>query len=141
MHLEREWFRGFAGPLGGVWDGTRAAFDGVLQLASGQRAHHYFAQAGGDPFVAAAHDITLFVFLVFALVAAFGVIRRLPAAYGAYVAAALALPLSFPVATQPLMSLPRFLSVLFPLFMWLALALRGRRLRALARRSPASRSE
>jgi hypothetical protein len=29
------------------------------------------------------------------------------------------LPLSFPVAPQPLMSLPRFLVVLFPLFMWL----------------------
>ena len=36
--------------------------------------------------------------------------------------AALALPLSFPVGPQPLMSLPRFLAVLFPLFMWLALA-------------------
>jgi hypothetical protein len=52
-----------------------------------------------------------------------GVVRRLPAAYGAYVVAALALPLSFPVGPQPLMSLPRFLAVLFPLFMWLALAL------------------
>ena len=34
--------------------------------------------------------------------------------------AALALPLSYPVAPQPLMSLPRFLVVLFPLSMWLA---------------------
>jgi hypothetical protein len=42
------------------------------------------------------------------------------------VVAALALPLSFPVGPQPLMSLPRFLAVLFPLFMWLALACRDR---------------
>jgi hypothetical protein len=35
------------------------------------------------------------------------------------VLAALALPLSYPVGPQPLMSLPRFLAVLFPLFMWL----------------------
>ncbi|MEA2290295.1 MAG: hypothetical protein QOD55_2292, partial [Solirubrobacteraceae bacterium] len=42
-----------------------------------------------------------------------------PPAYGAYVACALALPLSYPVGPQPLMSLPRFLAVLFPLFMWL----------------------
>jgi hypothetical protein len=42
-----------------------------------------------------------------------------PLAYGAYVVAALALPLSWPVTPQPLMSLPRFELVLFPLFMWL----------------------
>jgi hypothetical protein len=62
-------------------------------------------------------------------VALVGVLRRLPAAYGAYVAAALALPLSFPVGPQPLMSLPRFLAVLFPLFMWLALVCRTPRRR------------
>ena len=51
--------------------------------------------------------------------AVIGVLRRLSPAYGAYVLAALALPLSFPVSPQPLMSLPRFLAVLFPLLMWL----------------------
>ena len=49
-----------------------------------------------------------------------GAFRRLPRAYGAYALAALALPLSYPVDPQPLMSLPRFIAVLFPLFMWLA---------------------
>jgi hypothetical protein len=34
------------------------------------------------------------------------------------VIAALALPLSYPVSAQPLMSLPRFLMVLFPLLIW-----------------------
>ena len=48
-------------------------------------------------------------------------------AYGAYVVTALALPLSFPVGPQPLMSLPRFLAVLFPIFMWLALVCEERR--------------
>jgi hypothetical protein len=48
------------------------------------------------------------------------VLRTLPFAYGAYLITALALPLSYPVTTQPLMSLPRFLVVLFPLPMWLA---------------------
>ena len=37
------------------------------------------------------------------------------------------LPLSFPVQPQPLMSLPRFVAVLFPIFMWLALAGEERR--------------
>jgi hypothetical protein len=36
------------------------------------------------------------------------------------VVAAQMLPLSYPVEPQPLMSLPRFLLVLFPIFMWLA---------------------
>jgi hypothetical protein len=48
-----------------------------------------------------------------------GIARRLPPAYVAYVVAALAMPLSWPVAPQPLMSLPRFEAVLFPAFMWL----------------------
>ena len=34
---------------------------------------------------------------------------------------ALLLPLSAPVGWQPLLSLPRFVAVLFPLFIWLAL--------------------
>ena len=52
--------------------------------------------------------------------------RALPFAYGAYVIVALAMPLSYPVAPQPLMSLPRFLLVLFPLTMWLAAWLAAR---------------
>jgi hypothetical protein len=121
MHLQDVWYRSFAGPFGAVVDGTRAAWDGLLQLASGSREHLYFTSAGGDPFTVAGHNLELFAFLVFALVAAVGVVRRLPRPYSAYVVAALALPLSFPVAPQPLMSLPRFLAVLFPLFMWIAL--------------------
>src|SRR5205807_7167428 len=86
---------------------------------------------GGSPFVAAGHNLVLFAFLVFAVVAVVGVARTLPFAYTAYVCASLALPLSFPVGPQPLMSLPRFLSVLFPIFMWLAVACRTRRRRDL----------
>ncbi len=59
--------------------------------------------------------------LVFAAVACVGIFRRLPAAYGVWVAGSLVLPLSLPVKPQPLMSLPRFLAVLFPIFMWLAI--------------------
>ena len=70
--------------------------------------------------------MVLFGFLLVAVPAIVGVLRRLPLAYGAYVLAALALPLSYPVAAQPLMSLPRFLLVLFPLFMWLGAFLERR---------------
>ena len=120
MHLQSVWYRSFELPLGAVIDGAQAAWEGARQLLSGAREPVFFEPAGGDPFIAAAHNLELFAFLVVALIATAGVLRRLPAAYGAYVVAALALPLSFPVAPQPLMSLPRFLAVLFPLFMWLA---------------------
>ncbi len=121
------WGREFAGPLVGVWDGLVAAVDGARQLASGSRDPVFFERAGGDPFRVAALNLTLFGSLVFAVVAAVGVLRRLPFAYGAYVVAALALPLSYPVEPQPLMSLPRFLVVLFPIFMWMAVVCEERR--------------
>ena len=114
------WGREFAGPLVGVWDGASAALDGLRQLLSGSTETVYFEQAGGDPMRVAAINLMLFGFLCFGLVATVGVLRRLPFAYGAYMVAALMLPLSYPVEPQPLMSLPRFLLVLFPIFMWLA---------------------
>ncbi len=75
----------------------------------------YFQAGEGSPFVSAGHNLMLLAFLAAAVPAVIGVLRRLPLAYGAYVLAALALPLSYPVSSQPLMSLPRFLVVLFPL--------------------------
>jgi Mannosyltransferase (PIG-V) len=103
LHAQDVWLRHFAGPFGGIWDGTSAAWRGLHRL--------------DQPFARA--DVVLFAFLVLAVPAVAGVLRRLPPAYGAYVVAALALPLTYPVGPQPLMSLPRFLAVLFPLFMWL----------------------
>jgi len=126
FNAQEVWFRSFAGPFAGAWDGVVAAVQGTRQLLSGAREPVYFTAAGGDPFVVARHNIELLVWLVLALVAVAGVLRRLPAAYGAYVVAALALPLSYPVGPQPLMSLPRFVAVLFPLAIWLALWMTGR---------------
>lgn len=115
-----------AGPLGGLWQGTSAAFQGVRQLLSGSGETVYWTSAAGDPLRNAALNIEMFAFLVFGLVATVGALRRLPLAYGAYAAAALALPLAYPVRTLPLFSLPRFLAVVFPLFIWLALVVRER---------------
>ncbi len=120
FHAQDVWGRHFAGPYLGVWDGLQAAFEGARQLFSMQQAHAYFPTGGESPFVAAEHNLLLLAFLAAALVATAGVLRRLPAAYGVYVIAALALPLSYPVTAQPLMSLPRFLLVLFPLNIWFA---------------------
>lgn len=127
-HVQQFWNRSFAGPLVGIWDGTTAAVDGVRQLLSGARDPVYFEQAGGDPFRVAAQNVVLLGFLCFAIAGVVGVLRRLPFAYGLYVVAALMLPLSYSVPAQPLMSLPRFLAVLFPIFMWLGAASEERRM-------------
>lgn len=126
FHAQSVWLRHFTGPFAGVWDGSVAAFDGARQLLGGSREPVYFSIAAGDPFVIGAQNLLLFASLLFAVAGTVGVLRRLPFAYGAYLLAALALPLSYPVVAQPLMSLPRFLAVLFPLHMWLALWARER---------------
>ena len=118
FHAQQVWFRHFAGPFGGVWDGAVAAWDGLRQLVHGPAPPVYFSQAGGDPLMVAGQNLMLFGFLVLGAVALVGAFRRLPFAYGAYCLVALALPLSYPVTPQPLMSLPRYEVVLFPLFMW-----------------------
>jgi hypothetical protein len=120
FHAQQVWGRHFAGPYLGIWDGMKAGFESARQLLSLQRHHLYFPAASGDPFVSAGHNLLLLAFLTAAVPAVLGVLRVLPFAYGAYVIAALAMPLSYPVAPQPLMSLPRFLVVLFPLSMWFA---------------------
>jgi hypothetical protein len=130
LDVQDAWSRELSVPLGAAWDGLVAAVDGVRQLASGRRSPVYFEVAAGDPFRIAAINIMLFGSLVFAAVACLGVVRRLPKAYGVWMVAALLLPLSFPVTPQPLMSLPRFLAVLFPIFMWLALVCEERRITA-----------
>ncbi len=119
FHAQDVWGRHFAGPYLGVWDAVKAAVEGARQLLSFQRHHVYFPSAGGSPFVNAGHNLMLLAFLFAAVPALIGVLRRLPLAYGVYILLSLALPLSYPVSSQPLMSLPRFLLVLFPLGIWL----------------------
>ncbi|HWX74123.1 MAG TPA: mannosyltransferase family protein, partial [Solirubrobacteraceae bacterium] len=114
------WGRHFAGPFGAIWDGSKAGFDGLRQLLSMQSHHVYFTAANGSPTVAASHDLINLAFLAAAAVGVVGVLRTLPLAYGAYVLGALAVPLSYPARAEPLMSLPRYMLVLFPLQMWLA---------------------
>jgi Mannosyltransferase (PIG-V) len=127
FHAQHVWGRDFGVPFAGVWQGLVAGFDGLRQLLSGQSRHVYFAATQGSPSIAAGHNLMLLAFLALALPAVVGVFRRLPLAYGVYVLVALAVALSTPVASQPLMSLPRFLVVLFPLSIWAAAWLAPRR--------------
>jgi len=118
-HAQALWMRHFE-PLGGLFRGARAAWLSLRQLVHGSRTPPYFTDSGGDPFHTAGDNLMLFGFVVFALVACAGALRRLPLAYGAYAAVALAMTLSYPIDWQPLISFPRYIAVLFPLQMWLA---------------------
>jgi hypothetical protein len=118
-HAQALWLRHFE-PLGALTGGVRAAALGLRQLVHGSPTPRYFDESLGDPFQVAADSLMLLGFLVFAVVACVGALRRLPLAYGAYAAVALAMTLSYPLDAQPLMSLPRYMVVLFPLQMWLA---------------------
>ena len=118
LHAHQVWFRHFAGPFGGIWDGAKAAWAGVRQLVHGPAPPVYFTVAAGNPLVVAEQNLVLFGFLVVALIALVGAFRRLPFAYGAYALVALSLPLSYPVTPQPLQSISRYAMVIFPLFMW-----------------------
>ena len=123
------WHRQLTFPFGGAIDGAVAAFAGAVQLLSASRSPVRFPPAGGDPFLVAAHNLSDFAYLVIAVVALVGALRRLAPAYGAWALCALAVPLSYPVGPQPLASLPRYLAVLFPLHMWAAAWAAGRRRR------------
>jgi hypothetical protein len=118
-HAQALWLRHFE-PLGAAAGGVRAAWLGLRQLVHGSPTPRYFGENGGDSFLVAGDSRMLLGLLVFALVACAGALRRLPFAYGAYAAVALAMTLSYPLDAQPLMSLPRYIVVLFPLQMWLA---------------------
>ncbi|MCK9247417.1 MAG: hypothetical protein M0P31_00325 [Solirubrobacteraceae bacterium] len=122
--MQQEWGRETVGPWEGAWLGIRAATDGAWSIL-GVGAHL--------PARVAWQDVVLLLSLVVGVVALLGAVRRLPLAYGAYAAGSILLPLTTPVVGDghPLMSLPRFLAVLFPLAIWAGWwALRGPRWRA-----------
>ncbi len=115
-----------AGPFGGAWDGTRAAWAGVRQLASGSHTHIYWSPVRDtDPMRAAAVNLETFVFLVLLVALTVVAWRRFGAPYGVFCAVSLAIPLSVPSERWPLLSMPRFGLVLFPCFLALA-AIGGR---------------
>jgi hypothetical protein len=131
LHAQRIWSRHLspAGPLGGIWDGLRAGWAGVEQLASGSHTHAYWAPVQNtDPIRAATINLENLAFLVLFLVLTVLVWRRFGAPYGLFAAISLAIPLSVPSERWPLLSMPRFGLTIFPFF--LALASIGGRPRA-----------
>lgn len=110
-HVQTYWSRGFHGPFSAVWYAIPKTWQASYELFTGSH----------DTFESPVAKLALFGALALAVVALVGVFRRLPLAYGAYLLVALLPPLSSPWPAHPLMSFPRFLAVLFPVHMWLAL--------------------
>jgi hypothetical protein len=98
-----------AGPFGGIWQA----------LLHWTPSHADFQHAIA---VNAESLVALVVFVPLAVVAW----RRFGAPYGLFAVLSLALPLSYPSARWPLLSLPRFGLVIFPLFLALAAITAGR---------------
>jgi hypothetical protein len=110
LHAQALWSRGWHGPLGAIPDAFEQA-----RAALG----HPFGPVHGDDFEPGWFVLGQFALLIGAVVAAVGAVRLQPG-LGAYAAAALVVPLLQPFPDHPLLSLPRFLAVLFPLHVWLA---------------------
>jgi hypothetical protein len=109
-----------AGPLGGLWNGLRATWAGIEQLATGDRVHAFWTGSHSDALYVATHNLEDFAF--FAVFLWLGIVawRRFGAPYGLYVLVGLAIPLSVPHLGYPLESMPRFCLTLFPAFLALA---------------------
>jgi hypothetical protein len=110
VHAQERWHRHLsaAGPLGGIWD-----------------AFTNWVPPGADHSHAIAVNVEALVAL--ALLVALTVVawRRFGAPYGLFAAVSIAIPLSLPSDRWPLLSMPRFGLVIFPVFLALA-ALGGR---------------
>jgi hypothetical protein len=105
-----------AGPLGGIWDGLVAGWRGIEQFVVGHGTH----VPDANPMHAAAENVQALAFLALLLALTVVAWRRFGAPYGLFAALSLAIPLSYPSSRWPLLSLPRFGLVIFPLFLALA---------------------
>jgi hypothetical protein len=111
-----------AGPFGGIWDGLVAGWHGLQQFVVG----HGTNVPGTNPMHAAAENLQALLFLVLFLVLTVVAWRRFGAPLGVFAAVSLLIPLSYPSSRWPLLSLPRFGLVIFPLFLALAALTAGR---------------
>ena len=101
--------RSLDGPIVGLLDGLEAGWLGLRDFVTGD----------GEPDALQRNTLALLV-LAGAVAGAVWLFRSLHPAYGAYVVAALVPALSAPNDFTPLLGLPRYVTVLFPLFICLA---------------------
>ena len=123
MAAQHYWNRKFSLPAVAVVDGARAAIRSVRAIAA---RPDVFLDVSRLPFRdqwLTMGNLTAFLALLFAAALLVVCWRRLPASYTVFALVSLLLPLSYPTHSTPLLSLPRFVLVDFPLFIALAVVL------------------
>jgi len=118
VHVESLWYRHTAtlGPIGGLWDSLHVAWQSIRQLLS-PPAHPYWASGATHYAVVNLESTAFFVVYVALAIVAW---RRLGAAYGVMSLVAILAPVATPTRDVPLLSMPRFGLVAFPLTIALA---------------------
>jgi hypothetical protein len=97
-------------PVTGIWAGLREAGKGIAHLADG-------TYRGTLDYL----NVIQLAFVAFAVVGGICALRVLPAAYGTWVLISLVPIFVSQPGGLPFWSSPRFVAVLFPLFIWLAM--------------------
>ncbi len=109
IHAQANWQREIASPVSTLWRAVRMAFGGL-----GVQDPGYWII-----------DVLVVGVVIVAVVAG---IRRLPLPYLVYSIGSILIPLSYPFPSRPLLSMPRFVVVIFPAFWVMADAAERRRI-------------
>jgi hypothetical protein len=117
------WHRHFSFPMVAVVRGARAALGSAKAIVSRPDVFFRLERLPQRDQWITMGNLTAFLALLFAAALLYVCWRRLPASYTVFALAALLLPLSFPTHSTPLLSLPRFVLVDFPLFIAFAVVL------------------
>ncbi|HYZ14019.1 MAG TPA: mannosyltransferase family protein [Actinomycetota bacterium] len=113
LHTQQSWERTFSWPWASLWEGTRTAF-------------RYVGDTNGGYWL-----LDWLIVIPFLAAAAYALARSRPS-YGVYLLVTLLIPLSFVFEDRTLMSMPRFVLVVFPAFWAAAEVVERRRVPALA---------
>lgn len=111
QHAQEEFGRHTVDPLTGLWSGLREGGTSFWEVVNGTYDHQplykhlNIAQVG---------------FIAFAVAGGVGALRMLPPAYGVWVLVSLVPIFVSQPPENPLYSSSRFIAVLFPIFLWLA---------------------
>ncbi len=115
--VQGNWGRRLELPFTTLWHGAVDFVVAIYSFAAHGLANVLVHTPSGGLNSDSVANFLEFLALIAAVLALVACWRRLPSAYTVYAVAALLFPLLYPTAARPLSSLPRFLVVIFPLFM------------------------
>jgi hypothetical protein len=123
---QRHWRRALGGPWTDVWHGLADSAQALRTVAYNHGDFIHGLLPGQRIELLLVPTVLPLLALVFAIACIVFGWRRLPAAYTSFAVLALLFPLLFPSRLYPMWSLPRFVLVIFPLFIALGMVTRDR---------------